>query len=304
MIQFRGKKLEGELAALCDRNRDGSYSTQHNRRAILEQMANDLARANFDIRKMSAGDLKGRHVRALLDVWKRNELATATIKNRLSVLRWWAEKVGNPGAVWSNEKLGIVKREYATNENKSASIQTVDLSKIDERIAASLVLQSEFGLRREEAMKFQPEYALSGRSPLDPNTNEIRLRGSWTKGGRDRVIPIKTQAQREALAKAAYIARSGSMIPPDRSYRQHLIIWEAETSAQGIGRTHGLRHAYAQRRYLELTGWAAPAVAGIRKLTPDERLKDQEARKIISEELGHGRIAITNAYLGSWRAVK
>ena len=94
------------------------------------------------------------------------------------------------------------------------------------------------------------------------------------------------------------------MIPPDRSYRQHLIIWEKETAAQGIGRTHGLRHAYAQRRYLELTGWASPAVAGIRKLTADERLKDQEARKTISEELGHGRIAITNAYLGSWKGGK
>ena len=65
MIQ-RGKKLEAELAALCDRNRDGSFSTQSNRRAILEQMANDLARANFDIRKMSAHDIKGRHVSCLL----------------------------------------------------------------------------------------------------------------------------------------------------------------------------------------------------------------------------------------------
>ena len=253
---------------------------------------------------MSAQDLKGRHVGALLRRWQSEGLAVSTIKNRMAVVRWWAEKIGNPGAVKSNEDLGIEKREYTTNENKSASIQTVDLSKMDERIAASLVPQSEFGLRREEAMKFQPEYALSGRSPLDAETKEIRLKGSWTKGGRDRVIPIRTPAQREALAKAAYLARSGSMIPPDRSYRQHLIIWEKETAAQGIGRTHGLRHAYAQRRYLELTGWAAPAVAGIRKLTPDERTKDQEARKIISEELGHGRIAITNAYLGSWKGGK
>lgn len=212
--------------------------------------------------------------------------------------------MGNPGAVKSNEDLGIDKREYATNENKAVSLQTVDLSKFDERIAASLVLQSEFGLRREEAMKFQPEYALSSRSPLDLEVKEIRLKGSWTKGGRDRVIPLKTPAQREALAKAAYIARSGSMIPPDSSYRQHLNLWEQQTAAQGIGRTHGLRHDYAQRRYLEITGWQAPAVAGVRKLTPEERLKDHEARNQISEELGHGRIAITNSYLGSWKGGK
>ena len=297
-------RLHFELSEICSRNRDGSYSTQANRKAILNQFADDIKKSGFNVQKMKAEDLKGRHVNALLQHWRNEGIAVSTIKNRMAVLRWWAEKIGNPGAVKSNDELGIEKREYTTNENKAASIETVDLSKMDERIAASLVLQSEFGVRREEAMKFQPEYALSGRSPLDAETKEIRLKGSWTKGGRDRVIPIKTPAQREALAKAAYIARSGSMIPPDRSYRQHLIIWEKETAAQGIGRTHGLRHAYAQRRYLELTGWAAPAVAGIRKLTPDERAKDQEARKIISEELGHGRIAITNAYLGSWKGGK
>ncbi len=297
-------RLHFELSEICSRNRDGSYSTQANRKAILNQFADDLKKSGFNVQKMKAEDLKGRHVNALLQHWRNEGIAVSTIKTRMAALRWWAEKIGNPGAVKSNDELGIEKREYTTNENKAASIETVDLSKMDERIAASLVLQSEFGLRREEAMKFQPEYALSGRSPLDAETKEIRLKGSWTKGGRDRVIPIKTPAQREALAKAAYLARSGSMIPPDRSYRQHMIIWEKETAAQGIGRTHGLRHAYAQRRYMELTGWAAPAVAGIRKLTPDERQKDQEARKTISEELGHGRIAITNAYLGSWKGGK
>lgn len=293
-------RLHNDLFSMCDRNRDGSFATQANRRAILRQFADDLARAGFNIKQLAATDLKGRHVGALLRRWKDEGLAVSTIKNRMAVLRWWAEKVGNPGAVKSNEELGIDKRVYATNENKAASLETIDLSKFDPRIAASLELQSEFGLRREEAMKFQPEYALSGRSPLDQEVKEIRLKGSWAKGGRDRVIPIRTQAQREALVKAALLARSGSMIPPDRSYRQHVSLWEAQTAAQGIGRTHGLRHAYAQRRYMELTGWAAPAVAGIRKLTSDERLKDQEARKTISEELGHGRIAITNAYLGSW----
>lgn len=297
-------RLHEEFFAICNRNRDGSFATQSNRRAILKQFADDLARAGFNIRKMSAHDLKGRHVGALLGRWQAEGLAVSTIKNRMAVLRWWAEKVGNPGAVKSNDDLALEKREYSTNENKAASLESVDLSKFDERIAASLVLQAEFGLRREEAMKIQPEYALSGRSPLDPATKEIRLKGSWTKGGRDRVIPIRTAAQREALVRAAVLAQSGSLIPLGSSYRQHLIKWEIQTAANGIGRTHGLRHAYAQSRYLELTGWQAPAVGGLRMLTPEERLKDHEARKTISEELGHGRIAITNSYLGSWKGGK
>lgn len=269
---------------------------------MLRQFADDLARAGFNIRQMQAQDLKGRHVGALLRHWNSEGLAVATIKNRMAALRWWAEKVGNPGAVKTNEELGIEKREYVKNENKSASLESIDLSKFEDRIAASLVLQAEFGLRREEAMKIVPEYALSGRSPYE--TRELRLKGSWTKGGRDRTIEIRSQSQRDALARAAVLARSGSMIPPDRSYRQHLITWEQQTASQGIGRTHGLRHAYAQQRYFELTGWKAPAVAGFRALTPDERLKDRSARMVISGELGHGRIAITNTYLGSWKACK
>lgn len=41
-----------------------------------------------------------------------------------------------------------------------------------------------FGLRREESLKFQPVFATNG---LD---DSIRLKSSWCKGGRTRVIPI------------------------------------------------------------------------------------------------------------------
>ena len=40
----------------------------------------------------------------------------------------------------------------------------------------SLELQRAFGLRREEAMKFQPSYA--------DQKDHITLKASWTKGGR------------------------------------------------------------------------------------------------------------------------
>lgn len=271
---------------------------------MLRQFADDLARAGFNIRLMKAHDLKGRHVGALLKQWKSENVALATQKNRLSVLRWWAEKIGNPGGVKSNEELGLDNRVYVTNDDKSITVDKVDFSQLEESVGLSLVLQSEFGLRREEAMKFQPEYALAGRSPLDPGVKEIRLKSTWTKGGRERVVPLRTDAQRQALAKAAFFARSGSMIPADRSYKDHLMVWERQTAAQGIGRTHGLRHAYAQRRYEELTGWKSPAAGGLRVLTPEEKIKDHAARHTISAELGHGRIAVTNVYLGSWKGAR
>ena len=63
---------------------------------------------------------------------------------------------------------------------------------------------------------------------------------------------------------------------------------------------HGLRHAYAQIRYEELTGWKAPAAGGPKSktLTPEQREIDRKARLVISQELGHEREQVTTAYLG------
>jgi len=63
---------------------------------------------------------------------------------------------------------------------------------------------------------------------------------------------------------------------------------------------HGLRHQYAQNRYEALTGWKAPAAGGqsSKALTPEQREQDEQARQIISRELGHEREQITAVYLG------
>ena len=78
-------------------------------------------------------------------------------------------------------------------------------------------------------------------------------------------------------------------------------MYKRQVAAAGFDHLHGLRHAYAQERYLvQLTGRAAPAAGGKswKELTPQEKVEDHEARMTISEELGHGRIAVVAVYLG------
>ena len=68
----------------------------------------------------------------------------------------------------------------------------------------------------------------------------------------------------------------------------------------GLSRMHGLRHAYAQRRYEELTGWPSPAAGGpaSKTLSHEQRSLEQNARLTISRELGHERISIVRIYVG------
>ena len=68
----------------------------------------------------------------------------------------------------------------------------------------------------------------------------------------------------------------GSLIPAGSSYIEHLKLYENQTSAAGLEKLHGLRHAYAQERYRELTGWDAPVAGG--KKSGDLTDEEKEAR--------------------------
>lgn len=292
--------LEYQFNQMCNKHREGSHATQANRKAMLKMIAEQLKACGYNTHRMNPTDLKGRHVNKLLELWRKDGVTTGTIKNRMTALRWWAEKVGNAGAVQSNDTYKIEKRVYVTNRDKSISLKDLDLSKVDENIAQSLRLQDAFGLRREESMKFQPEYALDGQTI--ENAKYLILKGSWAKGGRPRTIPITSEKQRHELRNAYALAvkNGGSLIPKEKSYKTHVASFERVTSALGVGQTHGLRHGYAQTRYRELMGFDCPAVGGPRSLTADEIAKDKEIRMLISQELGHGRIGVTSIYLGSW----
>jgi len=147
------------LRQLCQRNRDGSHATQADRMRILTLMARQLREAGF--RQMKASSLNGKHIQALLGRWQNENLSAGTIKNRLSHLRWWAEKVGKAGILPAdNAQFGVPERRYVTNVSKARELETAALAKItDDHVRMSLRLQAAFGLRREEAIKFRPSYA-------------------------------------------------------------------------------------------------------------------------------------------------
>ena len=208
-------------------------------------------------------------------------------------MRWWAEKVNKQNVVAkSNEHYGIPDRRFVTNESKAKDLTQHQLGNVkDEHVRMSLELQRAFGLRREEAMKFQPSHA--------DQKDHITLKASWTKGGKPRDIPVRTDTQRAVLNKARALAGFGSLIPPHRSYVQQLRVYEGNTTRAGLSSLHGLRHGYAQDRYEELTGWKCPATGGPGReaLSPEQKELDHRARLIISQELGHERIQIATAYL-------
>ena len=286
------RDLNYDLKRLQAARDDGSHGTRAARSYALAQIADTLHDLGF--KGLRATGLRRKHVVALVKEWKRQGRSIGTMKNRTAHVRWWAARIGRPAVVPSNGALGIANREYVTNEDKSVVLEPDKLALVkDAHVAMALRLEAEFGLRREEAIKFTPS--------RDDRGDRIRLKGSTTKGGRPREVPVLKDSQRKLLDEARRLAGSGALIAPERNYKQQLKVYESQTRGSGLYRMHGLRHGYAARRYEELTGWRAPVAGGPRQrsLTGARRRINTEARRTIAAELGHGRTHISAVYIGA-----
>jgi len=108
-----------------------------------------------------------------------------------------------------------------------------------------------------------------------------------------------------ALDYARQVSPAGSrnLLTPDENYIQFLRR-EVNPSRplmklHGIKGPHELRAAFACDRYKVLVGTAAPVFPSPERADIQDRDAVRAARQIISRELGHERLEVTNSYVGS-----
>lgn len=276
-----------------------SHASKADTRHILNRCIKDLHEQGFMVAHVKG--LKSKHIHVLVEYWKKQGKNPATIKNYMSKLRKLSIWLNKPELIKpNNDHYQIDKRNYVPTYNKA--ITSIDFSKCENpMIRLSLEAQYLFGLRREESLKLVISEAWYGE--------RLILKSSWTKGGIGRAIDITSKEQKEWLENAIKIIPPGhSLIPKNKTYKQYLRQYQTETEKLGLKNCHGLRHAYAQRRYHEITSqlssdkqpFKCPIEGGktSKYLSESEKAIDREAREIISRDLGHSRISITKSYLG------
>ena len=191
--------LNYELKQLCARNRDGSFATQADRERILTLVANQLREMGFV--NMQAQSLKPKHVEGLVERWTAEGLSTGTVKNRMTELRWWAEKIGKANVVAkSNDVYGIADRRYVTNVSKARDLTSGDLAQITDRLHPRIPPAA--GGLRPAARGIAQDPTRRGRTAATPWCSRI----AGPKAVASAMIPIRTAEQRRALDEAKGIA--------------------------------------------------------------------------------------------------
>jgi integrase len=318
------------------RPKDVSHRTQAARAAALFIMFNQLRVLGF---QPDPARLDGNHVKHLFWYWTCDPRiralcdrhgvpmlakphSAAYLQFLASTLNTFAGWINKPGMILPPGRYGIdpalFERSYIAQQDKGWTSHDIDIvqllervAHIDERVAIMLELVWRFGLRRKEAVMFQPHLAVvpAGLVPIDSPIAEQYItclsveRG--TKGGRLRLIPMVSDAQRDVIERARRFARYSTSYlgHPGKTLLQSLdryknVLSQAGITKKELGITgHGLRHQFAGDKYFDLTKVACPVRGG--DPLGDPALLERVLRTV-SQQLGHNRPAISQAYIGSF----
>jgi hypothetical protein len=325
----------------ASKNKTVSFKTRQDRANGLFRMFTSLRAMGF---KLAPRNLGGRHIRYLMRYWTADPtlgpelraqgmdlrrfvtpvrpISAAYIQQQLSFLRVYAGWIGKPGMVLSATKYvddpDLVKRHIVAQHDRSWSAAGVDIAaaiatvqQIDPGVALQLEVMFAFGLRRKEAVMFNPAlaevpaYALpAGAAPGTQYVTFVRIKRG-TKGGRLRFTAIRSDFQRATLERAQAAARGASshLGQPGRSLKQALARFDYVMRRAGITRDklgvtgHGLRHEFASDLYVDLTALPPPIAGG----ACDDVELANTAYLEVARQLGHNRPQISGVYLGGRR---
>lgn len=295
--------------ALKDRYGEGKFATRAAHEARFKQFTTYLKDEGIkDLKKIDQNTIE-RFGHKLYTAVIAKEMSTSYAQNLISTVNVVMEQVrGDRILNLSPSKVVGQRSHIRVNAPKSMDRQLVNNAALlmktdssghreDKRGQLSIHLAREFGLRFKEAALLNLNRAVKEASTTG-YFNVI----DGTKGGRcaDRLIAVNTRQLALLKAAKAEAGRYKNFVGKTGSFKQ----WQNSFSAayrnsgarDALGKFHDLRAAYACERYKDLTGHAAPVIAGER--TADYHL-DQKARAILALELGHNRGEVLNSYIGS-----
>lgn len=207
------------------------------------------------------------------------------------------------GMHWKSVKASEEKLPKRTNVRTEATSSKEQLSVAQQSMSAhaSVIaeLARELGLRTKEAALLNARLAYE--EAIEKHFITI-VEG--TKGGRKRTVVVRETSQIEVLYKASLLQEdSHSLVPKEMTWKcfRNSILYEGREALKksGIKDYHSLRASFAADLYEELTGLPAPCNAGGKRIV--DGTLDAAARLEVSEQLGHGRMDVTVAYLGGRR---
>lgn len=305
-------KFVTHKAAIRANGKEGSHGTIRAAKDVLSEMCLRLWRLGFKVQSISA--LNGKHIEAVVrDHWAcgASPKYLSSVMTQLNKLGDW---LGKPGMVKSKESylpevdpdafgnsMVADKSKSWTENGIDIGLKIAEADRKDARFGLMLRMCLALGLRRCEVLQVIPW--------KDDRQVFFDIRPGIAKGGRARTIPYLSPAQKEVvkyvksqLKRNEFLGWTDPVLRCDggllkrneKRYSQYMIdigINKADAGVTG----HGLRAEYAED--MSMLMGLIPATRGGNKGQMSQEDEDT-IRLQVSENMGHSRTLITNAYYG------
>ncbi|PSW18908.1 integrase [Photobacterium sanctipauli] len=302
-------------------NKVTGISTTHNQISRFKQFAHWVKAKHGigDLRKITKSHLMeyADHLRHRVEYASDRLKSYTSAANYLSAVNTvLAQARGDQNVRFTASQAGYPERDDILRESKTITDKHHEnaRSMVEPRLAAQMGLMRHFGARFEGSCKLNVQKALSSALQY----GYIRI--DCEKNQTPRTVTIRNPEQIRALEEALpFQGTHYSLIPHDKTYAEY----SAHCYRQFLSITgylaHSERRFFAQRLYSEtiqnltnVTGVQCPVLAQVshgkehhqylaEKLNvsiKEAKLIDKAARRVVSKELGHKRISVTNSYIG------
>lgn len=283
--------LIAQLDKLARHNRHGSYKTRERYYEAMKRLCAFLA-DRYRLEKLS--NISGKHMLAYTAHLQDGRKSAAYIKTELSAIRLFHDLI--PDARHSlpdNSALGLERRRFGEvdrtwSDEKYRSMVEEATQNGGSTFADMLTLIRTLGLRLHECARIDTAITAAALK-----VGCLTIKG---KGGKIRTVPLNEAATEIFQKCLAGTPRGCKLFVPDgistdtvmKQLEQFVTRHRDEVRTMGDGEAeltiHGLRHSYAAEQYTMLLN---------KGRTP------YEARKQVSQWLGHERDSVTNIYLAS-----
>jgi len=299
-----GRQLEKVMRVMRNCNQ-GSYATRYRHAAAMSRFIKWLV-PTYGVQKIS--NVNDKHLisygKYLIEACKSHKY----IKDELSGIRFVHRHTPNcRNELGDGEMInrqiglhstpnGICDRKWTSHEFKAMVARAYETD--NEKIALMMEFALRFGARLDETASMR-------RHILEMALKSNLLKLENTKGGRVRYVPIYAEDHEFITRCITGVARGEYVFcPKDKSVHQlkkhtQEFIGKNRSTIQDTDRRktahgvhnhergalsfHGLRHSFSRIEYERLIA---------------ELKNDRQARKELSQRLGHSRIDITKTYLG------
>ncbi len=276
--------LEIQYKKLFRHLKVGSFKTRERYGKAFKRFLRFLAN-EYNLQKLA--NIAPKHIFAYVDYMQGKDLSASTIKTELAAIRFFHDSMPytrftlptNDELELERRKFGGVDRTWTSTEYKHMLDEANSAKQEDYLVIFALARYA--GLRLEECFRIDTNDAQKALS-----SGKLFVKG---KGGLKRYVPvcepIKIEFEKILKNKARgqkLFVDSEDLTHLAMKRLQNFITYHRKKFTENRITFHGLRHTYAHEQYEKFI---------------KEGCSEYEARKKVSELLGHHRDDVTRIYL-------